>query len=303
LGRSYARNVPDRVDVFAGRQVFLSRMRPRFLAAAAMAIAAAITSPGSAAAAPAEDLTEGHRLFQLHCAGCHGPGGEGGRGPAIAVPTLSRAPDRQALIKVIRQGVEGTEMPAARLEEHEVERLAAFVRRLGKRRPEPLPGDPERGERLYAGKGACATCHTLHGRGGALGADLTEIGLRRGAAYLRASLVTPEADVPRAFSPYRADVSIAQNFLQVRVVPAATGREITGVRVNEDTFTIQLRDATNQVYSFFKSELRELHKDWGRSPMPSYAEVFSASELDDLVSFLMSRRGGAPSPVRGLGTP
>jgi hypothetical protein len=60
------------------------------------------------------------------------------------------------------------------------------------------------------------------------------------------------------------------------------------VRVNEDTFSIQLRDSSDQVHSFFKSDLTELHKDWGKSPMPSYREVFSNLELDDVVAFLAS---------------
>jgi cytochrome c oxidase cbb3-type subunit 3 len=90
---------------------------------------------------------------------------------------------------------------------------------------------------------------------------------------------------------YRSDVSLTQNFLQVRVLTQA-GRELTGVRVNEDTFSIQLRDATNTVFSFWKSELRELHKDWGRSPMPSYADALDRQELDDLVAYLASLRPG-----------
>ena len=66
------------------------------------------------------------------------------------------------------------------------------------------------------------------------------------------------------------------------------GQRLTGVRVNEDTFSIQLRDSSDRVHSFFKSDLTELHKDWGKSPMPSYREVFSNAELEDVVAFLVS---------------
>ena len=76
----------------------------------------------------------------------------------------------------------------------------------------------------------------------------------------------------------------------VRAVTAAGG-EVTGVRVNEDTFSIQIRDVANRIHSFWKSELRELDKEWGRSPMPSYREALSAAELDDVVAFLASLRG------------
>lgn len=235
----------------------------------------------------------GERLFQTDCASCHGPRGEGGIGAPLAVPRLSRARDTAGLIKIISGGIEGTEMPPARRTAADVAALAAWVGRLSERPPERLPGDGRRGAALYAGKGACATCHAIAGRGGAVGTDLTEVGLRRGASYLMAALVQPEAAVPRAYSSYRQDVSLTENFLQVRVVTAG-GVELTGVRVNEDTFSIQLRDATNKVHSFWKSELRQLHKDWGRSPMPSYAEAFTPAELDDLVAFLAAQRGNDP---------
>ena len=76
----------------------------------------------------------------------------------------------------------------------------------------------------------------------------------------------------------------------MRVV-TAEGRQLTGARVNEDTFSIQIRDASGRVQSFFKEELRELHKDWGKSPMPSYRDVFSRTELEDVVAYLVSLRG------------
>ncbi len=45
------------------------------------------------------------------------------------------------------------------------------------------------------------------------------------------------------------------------------------------------------MYSFFKSELVELNKDKGKSPMPSYRDVLSKEKLDDLVAFLASLKG------------
>ena len=80
------------------------------------------------------------------------------------------------------------------------------------------------------------------------------------------------------------------NFLFVRVTPRA-GETIAGVRVNEDTFSLQMRDLTGRVHSFFKSELAELHRDWGQSPMPTYTGVLAADELDDLVAYLVALRG------------
>ena len=247
-------------------------------------------APAARAQTPAE-LDQGRQLFVTHCAQCHGPGGEGGKGPTLAQPTLPRASDAASLLRIIRSGISGTEMPSSRLEPHELTLVATFVRSLGSRPPEQVPGNPARGAELYVTKGACAQCHTLRGHGSAIGPDLTEIGRKRSAAYLRRALLEPAAEVPQSFSAFRADVSMPENFLFVRAT-ARDGRAAAGVRVNEDTFSIQLRDLAGKVHSFFKSDLAELHKDWGISPMPSYAGVFTPAELDDLVAFLVSLRGG-----------
>jgi putative heme-binding domain-containing protein len=233
------------------------------------------------------DIEQGRRLFQGHCASCHGPGGEGGRGPTLAQPTLPRAQNDAELYRVIRQGIEGTEMPRSRMERPDVARVAAYVKSLGSRPPERVPGDPKRGAELYASKGACAKCHTLRGEGSAFGPDLTDIGRRRSAAHLRRSLVEPNAEVPQSYNAFRSDVSLPQNFLYVRAV-TRDGRIVEGVRANEDTFSIQIREAPGKVHSLFKADLRVLHKDWGRSPMPSYADAFTSDELDDLVAFMVS---------------
>jgi len=237
----------------------------------------------------ADDVSLGHRLFQQHCAGCHGASGEGGRGPTLALPRLPRAPTNAALMDVIRFGIPDSEMPAAALRSEQIGQVAAYVRKLGQTTSAPLSGNPSRGEQLYFGKGACVQCHAIKGHGSTFGPDLSEIGLQRGAAHLRRSLIDPAADVPKSFAAYRSQVSIADNFLLVRAL-AKDGRRIEGVRVNEDSLSIQIREPSGRLHSLFKSELAELHKDWGNSPMPSYRDLFSAEELDDVVAFLASLR-------------
>ena len=63
------------------------------------------------------------------------------------------------------------------------------------------------------------------------------------------------------------------------------------MRINEDTFTIQLRDAANKLYSFRKSELEHVEKQLGKSLMPSFVNRLTGSELNDLVAYLSSLRG------------
>ena len=224
------------------------------------------------------DISRGKRLFAGHCAPCHGPAGEGGRGANLARATLPRAPDDAALFRVIREGIPETEMPGIwAMIDREVWQVAGYVRTLGSVKSEPIPGDPARGEALYRGKGKCEPCHSVNRKGGRMGPDLTEAGARRSPAYLREALLDPEASVPEAF-------------LLVRLVPRS-GERITGIRLNEDTWSIQIRDLSDRLHSFWKRDLTEVNKDRGKSPMPSYRGVFTLVELDDVVAYLASLRG------------
>ena len=122
-----------------------------------------------------------------------------------------------------------------------------------------------------------------------MGPDLTAIGLSRSPGYLRESVIAPEAAIPERFAEYRLVIPMPDDFLMVRVI-TRDGREITGIRLNEDPFTIHLRDLEDRIHSFLKSELNEVRHERGKSPMPSYQAAFTPAELDDLVAYLSSLR-------------
>ena len=64
-----------------------------------------------------------------------------------------------------------------------------------------------------------------------------------------------------------------------------------GLRINEDTFTIQLRDEAGDIHSLRKEDLTVLDKQFDSSLMPNYRDTFSDAELEDLVAYLASLRG------------
>jgi putative heme-binding domain-containing protein len=244
-----------------------------------IAATAAVTEPKVKLPSSRADLATGEKLFQHHCALCHGPKGEGGRGPLLTQAKLSRAPDDAALVKVIENGIRGTEMPGAdSMSEREMRQTAAYVRSLGKIPLKPVPGNPTHGEEIYRGKGACATCHSIKGEGGISGPDLGGIGGIRSAAYLRESLIDPEASVP-------------EGYLRVKVV-TKDGKTVTGIRVNEDSFSLQIRDDSGRSYSFWRNEIAQADKQRSKSPMPSYKGRLSEEELIDLVAYLASLKEG-----------
>ena len=231
-----------------------------------------------------EDLAKGQRIFEMQCVTCHGPKGEGDRGPPLAQPTLTKATDDRRLIEIVARGITGTEMPGGRMRAGEAPYLAAYVRSLGRRPMEKVPGDAAKGAELFKTKGACITCHTVTGQGSAaIGPDLSDVGARRSPAFLRRALVEPSADVP--LSAARGEQNYA--FIWVKM---KDGREASGVRLSEGTFYVQFRDMTGAIWSVSKADLAEFRSD-RTSPMPVYAGLFSPAEMDDMIAYLVTLRG------------
>jgi cytochrome c oxidase cbb3-type subunit 3 len=224
----------------------------------------------------AADLNAGRKIFESQCALCHGQTGGGGRGPSLSRAKLGRAPDDAALKSLISEGIP-PEMPGAwQLHPKEVDYVAGFVRSLGKMPQEIIAGDPVQGAKVYAASG-CATCHIVAGRGEGFGPELTSIGARRSASWLRQAVLEPSKSLP-------------EDFLVVAVTPA-TGPAVRGIRINEDTFTIQIKDQQGRHHSFRKSGLKELRRLEKETPMPSFEGRLGKTELDDLVAYLVSLKG------------
>jgi putative heme-binding domain-containing protein len=174
-----------------------------------------------------------------------------------------------------------------RTTKEEADDLVAYVRSLGRVAQATPAGNPEMGAALYQKLG-CPTCHIVNGTGGSFGPELTDVGTHRSLAYLRRAVLEPGATLPKGVLAVPARGF--DEFLPVRVV-LRDGREVRGVRVNEDSFTIQLRDARNQFHSFRKTDLKQLEKEFGKSMMPGYRDRLSPAELDDLAAFLAGLGG------------
>src|SRR5881628_2662480 len=191
------------------------------------------------------DVEAGRRLYLGRCGHCHGQSGEGGRGAVLNTGRFHRGGSDRELFLIIRNGIPNTEMPAAfNLPEVEIWRTVAYVRHLGRQgAPEPSTGDAAAGALVYRSTG-CPQCHTIDGQGGFLGPDLTEIGARRAQRHLRESILDPSADIP--FDYRTAEVT------------SVTGKRTRGIHLNEDEYSVHLRDMSGNLRSFMKSELEEI---------------------------------------------
>ena len=68
----------------------------------------------------------------------------------------------------------------------------------------------------------------------------------------------------------------------------ADGKEIKGVTLNEDSFSVQIMDRDERIHLLDKSELRSFQKS-RESAMPKYdADLLSDKDLEDIVAFLVS---------------
>jgi len=223
----------------------------------------------------AADLEAGRRLYMGRCGHCHGQTGEGGRGSVLNTGRFHHGDSDRELFLVIRNGIPNTEMPGAfNLSEAELWRVVAWVRQLSRQgASDPITGDASAGAIVYQ-KNACSQCHTINGQGGFLGPDLTDIGAKRAVRHLRESLLDPSADIPLDYRP-------------VALITAA-GKGTSGIHLNEDEYSIHLRDLSGNLRSFLKSELTDI-KLPRQSVMPAYPSL-SKAELENLVAYLDSLR-------------
>ncbi len=262
----------------------VTRVRKRFWTAAVLGGLAVLLGLPAVRQGQSTDETKssrtntaaGKRLFERHCALCHGLDGNGGRGPALNRVHLAHAPDDAALKAVIEDGIPPNMPEGWFLDEQDVANLAAFVRSLSKIAPEQIRGNPARGAAVYARSG-CGGCHILNGMGAGYGPELTGIGERRGAVFLKKAISNPASALP-------------DDFLFVKAT-TDTGETTEGIRVNEDTFTIQIKDGQGNYHSFRKQGLKVLRKLRGQTPMPGFEGVLSAADMQDLVAYLASQRG------------
>jgi cytochrome c oxidase cbb3-type subunit III len=257
----------------------LKTMRIAVLAAAMSTLA------GLASAQTFNQPGTGKQLFDAMCQDCHGPDGRGDEAPAL---THQLAASDAAIRNIIGNGDAGRGMPRVRrFTGPELDVLVSYVRQLGRGAPETVAGDAARGRAVYAGQD-CATCHVVNGQGGVLGPELTRVGARRAPSFIRKTLVDPAVELPKGYTGIL--LNGFSEYLPVSVVEK-NGREVRGFRVNEDSFTIQVRDAEGHYYSFRKGDVQNIDKQQGRSLMPSYRDKLSAVQLDDLVAYLVSLGG------------
>jgi putative heme-binding domain-containing protein len=227
-------------------------------------------------------IRAGMGLFRGRCADCHGMDARGVRGPDITQVWASGRTD-VGLFKTIKAGVPGTEMPAnPRINDNEMWQLLAYLRTLAASAPtDPPRGNAQNGEKIY--RASCAGCHRVNGVGGRLGPDLSRVG----SARSRETMMKRIRGGIEALGP---------GFEPVTLTPE-NGAPISGVKKNEDLFSVQIMDSRERIQGYEKDKMKSV-EDGKRSAMPPFpSNRLSDSDLDDVVRYLQTLRGFDPAVV------
>jgi cytochrome c oxidase cbb3-type subunit III len=236
-------------------------------------------------------VAAGRVAFNRTCTACHGvDGGEGERAPALVGDRRFFRLSEGALYDTIENGIPGTSMMAMGkgMDDKDVWRIVVFIRAMrGSASDTDVAGNIENGKEIFAGKGGCAQCHAIQGKGGTIGPDLSNVGAQMTLKHLRESLTT--------------DTPITTGYRPVTVV-LANGQTLKGVAKNEDAFSLQLLDYDNHLHLIDKANVRQ--EDEGtKSLMPhDYDKKLSKDEFQDLLAMLAKQtRDGGHKRIEGDG--
>jgi putative heme-binding domain-containing protein len=234
----------------------------------------------------------GEFQFRANCAFCHGLGARGGgRGPDLTRARKKHGSADADLFHTINDGVPGTAMPpngatqqGVGMTPEEIWQVITYIRSVEKKASAEATGDAARGKTLFNAS-ACATCHMINGKGGRLGPDLTSAGSARSFDYLVESVRKPSRRLAQGISEAMKEFS--QEYETVNLV-TADGTKLQGVVLNEDSFTLQMMDAREQIHLFDKDKLKSFEKT-RESLMPAYdTRTLSDKDLQDLVAYMLS---------------
>ena len=133
-------------------------------------------------------------------------------------------------------------------------------------------GSPEAGKAVFEQN--CMVCHTLEGRGGKVGPDLTGIGAKSAADLLH-KVLDPNSSVEGTYRQW--------------IVRTRSGDVIAGRIYAENRASLELIDATAQLHEIQRSDIDRLLPT-SKTLMPEGFEQLGEQKLVDLLSYLGTSR-------------
>jgi cytochrome c oxidase cbb3-type subunit 3 len=235
----------------------------------------------------------GEYEFRINCALCHGLGAHGGgRGPDLTRAQKKHVHSDAEMFQVISNGIPGTVMPAngtngqgVGMTDEEIWQIITYIRSVEVKASARPAGNAAHGKELFYGNANCSLCHMVEGKGGRVGPELTATGGSRTRESIIDSVRNPSRRL--AWGLTESTKEFPQEYETITVV-TADGKQIKGVALNEDNFSVQMMDTNEQIYLFEKDKLLSFKKT-RESMMPKYnPDLLSDKDLDDIVAYLIS---------------
>jgi putative heme-binding domain-containing protein len=196
------------------------------------------------------------------------------------------------MFQVISNGIPGTVMPAngtngqgVGMTDEEIWQIITYIRSVEVKASARPAGNAAHGKELFYGDANCSLCHMVEGKGGRVGPELTATGGSRTRESIIDSVRNPSRRL--AWGLTESTKEFPQEYETITVV-TADGKQIKGVALNEDSFSVQIMDTNEQIYLLEKGKLLSFKKS-RESLMPKYnADALSDKDLDDIVAYLIS---------------
>lgn len=162
--------------------------------------------------------------------------------------------------------------PFSNMPDNDIWRIVVFIRAMrGSASEADVPGNAENGKAIFNGKGRCIQCHMIHGHGGTIGPDLSNIGAQATLDQIRHSL-TQNGPVPLGYRP----ITIVTN----------KGETVQGIAKNEDGFSVQVLDFHDKLHLYQTTEVSQIIHGTTSLMPHNYDKVLSPTEYQDLVAML-----------------
>src|SRR5262245_11524256 len=148
-------------------------------------------------------------------------------------------------------------------------------------------GNAGRGKAIFSSPARmCGKCHKVHGQGGDLGPDLSQIGGKFDRTHLIESILDPSGEIVQGF--------------QATIIETKSGRSVVGIVKSESETALTLMDSEGKKIEVAARdiEVRALSK---ASLMPvGLADGMTPAEFTDLIAYLESlATGRRPTPGEG----
>ncbi len=151
--------------------------------------------------------------------------------------------------------------PTSRQLQTEIERVGGIVRAGG--------GVPKEGRTIFNNQ--CAKCHTLFGRGGQVGPDLTAY-QRDNLDHILMAVINPSAEIREGFTTY--------------LVSTKDGRALSGLLVDQDPQSIMLRTADGRDTAIARDDIEEMTASKVSLMPEGLLKGMSDQQLRDLFAFV-----------------